>query len=153
MFDVHFERCDGIDADEVLRHPLAEEVDDYKAYKRCCREQRDAEMHGTFQIGSLNYRTTSGMNLSERDFEDQFRRPSQKAQDEDYVLREEERVSRMASLHREEVFDFTYKTRTYDGSTEDSPRFREVEWNPSPLRKPGMGREHGLMDLTTEREA
>ncbi|KAE9969506.1 hypothetical protein EG328_006829 [Venturia inaequalis] len=130
MFDVHFERCDGSDSVEVLRHPLAEEVDDYKAYKRCCREQRDAERHDAVQLGSLNYRATSEMNLSEKDFQEQFQSPSQKAKDEDYVLRDGGKPSRTPSLHREEVVDFTTKMRTYDGSTEDSPRFHEVEWNP-----------------------
>lgn len=135
MFDVHFERCDGSDSVEVLRHPLAEEVDDYKAYKRCCREQRDAERHDAVQLGSLNYRATSEMNLSEKDFQEQFQSPSQKAKDEDYVLRDGGKPSRTPSLHREEVVDFTTKMRTYDGSTEDSPRFHEVEWNPPSRRK------------------
>lgn len=134
MFDVHFERFDNTDFDEVLRHPLAEEVDDYTAYKQCGREQRDAEKHGTLRVGCLNYRATSEMNLSERDFQEQFRRPSAMAQP-DYVLREEEnKVSRTSSLHREEVIDFAVRTRNYDGSTEDAPRFHKVEWNPPSRR-------------------
>lgn len=139
MFDVHFERFGNTDFDEVLRHPLAEEVDDYKAYKRCCREQRDAEKHGTLHVGSLNYRAASEMNLNERDFQEQFRHPSAKAKEPqpDYVLplqEEESKISRKSSLHGEEVIDFAGRTRNYDGSTEDAPRFHKVEWNPSSRR-------------------
>lgn len=134
MFDVHFERFDDTESDEVLRHPLAEEVDDYKAYKQCCREQRDAEQHGTLPLGSLNYRATSDINLNERDFHEQFRRPSAKPKEPDHLLGEEEKDSRRPSLLRQEVIDFTVKTRTYDGSTEDAPQFQSVEWNP-PARR------------------
>lgn len=139
MYDVHFERFEDIDFDNVLRHPLAEEVDDYNAYKRCCREQRDAERHGTIRLGCLNYQTDKEMNLSESDFQEQFRRPSvtakAKANDTGYVLPEGEMVSRSPSfMHRDEVTDFVSKRRTYDGSAEDSPRFHKVDWNPPPHR-------------------
>ncbi|QDS77482.1 hypothetical protein FKW77_000048 [Venturia effusa] len=130
MFDVHFERFDDIDSDEVLRHPLAEEEDDYRVYKQCCREQRDAEKKGALSLESLNYMATSDLNLSERDFQEQFRRPSAKAKVPDHLVREEEKVSRTPSSHRQEVIDFTMKSRTYDGSTEGTPQFHEIEWDP-----------------------
>jgi hypothetical protein len=118
MFDIHFERNDDTPFDQVLCHPLSEEVDDYKAYKCCSREQRDAEKHGTLRLGSLNYRATSEMNLSERDFQQQFRRPSAVAKDR--YDHEKPKVSRTPSVQRPEVVGHDFIKRHYDGSNEEN---------------------------------
>jgi len=118
MFDIHFERDDETSTEDVLRHPLAEEIDDYKAYKRCCKEQRDVEKTGALRLGSLNYRATSQMNLSKRDFQEQFRRPSDIESDRRHP-REETRISRTPSLHRMEVTHQDFAKRHFDGSNEE----------------------------------
>jgi hypothetical protein len=120
MFDIHFERDDETPFNHVMRHPLADEVDDYKAYKYCSREQRNAEKHGALRLGSLNYRTTSQMNLSEKDFQEQFRRPSDVGKD--HLHFEEPRAGRTPSLHRMEIVaaDHQFQKRTLDGSAEET---------------------------------
>lgn len=103
-----------------MRHPIAEEVDDYKAYRRCGREQRIAEQKGALKSGGLNYRFDD-MNLNEIDFQEQFRRPSAVAKDPDHqFLEEPTKVSRTPSLHRTEVLDHDFARRHFDGSHEET---------------------------------
>jgi len=39
-YEVHFERMDMDDVNAFLRHPLADELDDYRAYKIALSEER-----------------------------------------------------------------------------------------------------------------
>jgi hypothetical protein len=139
MFDIHFERDDHVSFDQVLRHPTAEEVDDYKAYKLASREQIDYERYANLRLGSLNYMPSNEMNLSKEEFMEQFRSPSDLE-----CAPDEGGLSHTPS--REQGFP----RRNLDGSTEENkedvgnrkwnppPRFREVDWNPPPRTPPPL---------------
>jgi hypothetical protein len=52
---IRLERDDPAKAmSEVLRHPCAEEIDDYKAYRLSCKNQRDAEKRGAEMLEARN---------------------------------------------------------------------------------------------------
>jgi hypothetical protein len=121
MFDVQFERDDETPSDRVLRHPLSEEIDDYKAYKRSNREVRDAEKRGAQQRpDSLYPRPTNQLyTFSEVDFGEHVRRASEMFKDNPV---EERKESRTPSLHRMEIVSVEHEMqkRTLDGLIEET---------------------------------
>jgi len=67
LVDLH--RCDEVAMTEVLKRPLSDEVDDYRAYKIICTEQRDrAKYHRhAAQVSSVAAGSTMTTNVDGND--------------------------------------------------------------------------------------
>jgi hypothetical protein len=67
LVDLH--RCDEVLMTEVLKRPLSDEVDDYRAYKIISTEQRDRAKHNrhSAQVSSFASRSIAASNVDGND--------------------------------------------------------------------------------------